>query len=267
MFGWFKKKKSGAHKSAAPPLFASGDSDPFDRTLMSDDDLRLALERPCAPVIFSKPANIDPFSTMFGAVRLSRPEEVWPTCKGAPMWPLCQLNLTQAPFVPDALRDLALVTLFIRDGDARSPTEIIDTADPDPAASWALRSYASLDALTIPKAPAHKSPLSPRLGEWGAQTPDYANHDMAGDIVDLSTVDLYAYDWCRSVSQSKLGGWPATVQSEPWWDDQRTGEIWDYVFQIDCEPNAGWHGWGDGAAFIARSRQRPHLWAMNVQFT
>ena len=37
--------------------------------------------------------------------------------------------------------------------------------------------------------------------------------------------------------------------------------------QIENELKAGWNGWGDGAAYIARSRERPHLWAIDVQFT
>lgn len=234
---------------------------------MAQEDLRLALERPCAPVIFHKPASIDPFATLFGAVRLSRAGEMWPQSDGAPMWPLCQLNLTAAPLVPDALRDLALLTVFLDPAHSRAPTRIINTADPDPAATWVLRSYTSLDRLTIPTAPIHDSPLSPRLGAWAGMCPDYANHDMAGHVVDTNANDVLAPDWARQVAQTKLGGWPATVQSEPWWDYTKTDDTWDFVLQIENEPKAGWHGWGDGAAYIARSRQRPHLWAIDVQFT
>ncbi|MEH6832090.1 MAG: DUF1963 domain-containing protein [Sulfitobacter sp.] len=262
MFGWLKKMTGGGvQETVTLPPVPVGPPE-----ALSEDDLRLALERPCTPIVFRKPANIDPFASMFGAVRLSHADEAWPMCHDVPLWPLCQFNLTQAPFVPDALRDLALVTIFIRDHDALAPTQIINTADPDPAATWALRTYPTLDALTIPKAPRHKSPLSPRLGEWLAQTPDYANHDMAGAVVDTGEVDVYAYDWSRTVQETKLGGWPGTVQSEPWWGYTKTQDTWDFVMQIENEPKAGWNGWGDGAAYLARSRERPHLWAIDVQF-
>lgn len=263
MFGWLKKlTDGGVQETVTPPPVPVLAPD-----TLREDDLRLVLERPCAPLVFRKPANIDPFASMFGAVRLSRGGEVWPACEGVPLWPLCQINLTQAPFVPDALRDLALITIYISEKDAIAPTRVINTADPDPAATWALRAYPTLEALTIPKSPMHKSPLSARLGEWGAQTADYPNHDMAGAVVDTGTVDVYAYDWARTVQATKLGGWPGTLQSEPWWDYKTTEDTWDFVMQIENEPKAGWNGWGDGAACLARSRERPHLWAIDVQFT
>lgn len=258
MFGWLKKLTGGARKSAPPPV---------PRGPLPEADLRLVMERLCAPLVFSKPANIDPFATMFGAVRLERKGELWPNCNGTPMWPLCQINLTQAPERPDALRDLSLITLFISADHARAPTRIIDTAKPDSSDTWALRSYSTLEGLTIPRASTHGSPLLPRLGEWTEPGADYANHDMAGHVIDTEANDIHAYDWCQTLAITKLGGWPATVQSEPWWDYQSTTDTWDFVLQIENEPKAGWHGWGDGAAFIARSRERPNLWAIDVQFT
>ena len=259
MFGWLRKLTGGGRSEAPPPeVIPEGP--------LSEAELQLALERPCAPLVFSKPANIDPFATMFGAVRLGQKGESWPECHGIPLWPLCQLNLSNAPLVPEALRDLSLLTLYIAPEHTHAPTQIINTADPDPAATWALRSYGTLEGLTIPKAPRHGSMLSPRLGEWGDVTPDYASHDVAGAVVDTVANNVYAYDWSRTLAQTKLGGWPATIQSEPWWDYKKTDDTWDFVMQIENEPKAGWHGWGDGAAYFARSRQRPHLWAIDVQF-
>ena len=263
MFGWLKKIAGGAGEPIAPPE----QSLPLLDVYLPEADLRLALEWPCAPITFTKPASIDPFASLFGAVRLSRAGEAWPTCGGKPMWPLCQFNLEHAALIPDALRDLSVITIFIRDNDAYGPTRIIDTADPDPAATWALRSYRAGDALTIPVAPAHGSPLSARMGTWGAQTADFPNHDMAGHVIDTELNDIDAYDWRRPVALTKLGGWPGTIQSEPWWEYQVTEDTWDFVLQIENEPKAGWHGWGNGAAYIARSRERPHLWAIDVQFT
>jgi hypothetical protein len=258
VFGWLKKWTGGALKPA-PPLIPQG---PLDEAA-----LKLALTRPCAPIVFSKPANIDPFMSMFGTVRLSLKDEAWPAQSGVPMWPMCQLNLTHAPIVPDALRDLSLITIFLSPDDALSPTRIINTARPDPQATWVLRSYSTLEGLTIPRHPAHASPLSPRLGAWIEAQSDYANHDVAGQAVDTQVNNVSAYDWAQTIALTKLGGWPATIQSEPWWDDTAGKDTWDFVLQIENEPKAGWHGWGDGAAYIARSRERPHLWAIDVQFT
>lgn len=182
------------------------------------------------------------------------------------MWPLCQINITAAPMVPNPLADLALLTIFIAPEASYDPTRIVNTTDPDPTATWALRSYPALQGLTIPQVPNHQSPLSPRLGEWTAITPDYANHDNAGHVVDTQANDVYAYDWAQGVHQTKLGGWPGTTRSEPWWASTKTDDTWDYALQIENEPEAGWHGWGtNGSAYVARSRENPHLWAMEVQ--
>ncbi|KIN71378.1 DUF1963 domain-containing protein [Sulfitobacter guttiformis] len=258
MFGWLKKFMGGGGKYAPPPYLQGP---------LSDAELRRALERTSAPLVFSKPANIDPFATMFGTVRLAQQGEAWPSHGGTPMWPLCQINLTQAPLIPERLGDLSLITLFIAPDHATAPTRIIDTRNPDPAATWALRSYPTLGGLTIPKAPTHGSALSPRFGEWEGLRSDYANYDVAGQVIDTEKNDPGAYDWSATIQKTKLGGWPATVQSEPWWDYTKSRDNWDFVMQIENEPAAGWSGWGEGAAFIARSRQRPHLWAIDVQFT
>ncbi len=258
MFGWLKRLKGGAQKAASPlPLQGP----------LEEVALERALKRPCAPIVFRKPANIDPFASMFGAVRLARPDETWPELDGVPMWPLCQFNLTHAPVLPNALRDISLITIFFSPNEALNPTRIINTKRPDPQATWQLCSYSTLDGLTIPEPPAHGSSLSPRLGEWGDPTSDYANHDVAGQVVDTVANDVYRYDWAQRVTQTKLGGWPATVQSEPWWDQDTGKDTWDFVLQIENETKAGWHGWANGAAYIARSRERPHLWAIDVQFT
>lgn len=258
MFGWLRKWSGGARKIAPPPI---------PQGPLSEAALRQALNRPCAPIVFRKPANIDPFSSMFGTVRLAQKDEVWPVYNGSPMWPLCQINLTQSPILPTAMADLSLLTIFIAASEALAPTQIINTANPDPAATWALRSYPQLEGLTIPPHPDHGCTLSPRLGEWCEAQPDYGNHELAGQVVDTQANDIYDYDWAKTVNQTKLGGWPGTVQSEPWWDHTKTRDTWDFVVQIENEPKAGWFGWGDGAAFIARSRERPHLWAIDVQFT
>jgi len=248
----------GARETDAPPI---------PQGPLGEAALKQALNRPCAPLVFRKPANIDPVATMFGIVRLAGRTEIWPSHQGAPLWPLLQINLSTAPLVPEPLRDLALITVYISGAHAQSPTRIINTEDPDPNATWALSSYATVDGLKIAKAPRHGSPLIPQMGEWTEVRPDYANHDLAAQVIDTEANDVYAFGWCKTVQQTKLGGWPATVQSEPWWDHEKTKDTWDYVMQIENEPKAGWTGWGDGAAFIARSRERPHLWAIDVQFT
>jgi len=256
MFGWLKNMMGGAREPALPPI---------PQEPLTQAELIRALKRHCAPLMFRKPATIDPFATMFGAVRLERNGEVWPSYEAAPLWPVLQLNLREAPVIPEALRDLSLLTVFVAPDHTNPPTRMIDTGQPDPMATWAIRSYSTLEALTIPKAPKHGSNLRPQLGEWAPAVIDYANDDVAEQVTDTVANDLPDHERCEALAQTKLGGWPATSGAVPWWDREPTGDTWDFVLQIGNEPKAGWHGWGDGTAFIARSRERPHIWAIDVQ--
>jgi len=239
MFGWLKKLTGGGRIPAPPPYVYSGPALPA-------ADLSDSAPRPAAPLVFAKPATIDPFTSMSGMVRLARKDEPWPMLEGAPMDPLLQINLTQAPMVPGALHDLSLITVFIADAQAGVPTMIIDSRNADPDANWVLRSYDALDGLTIPHPPTRSGRVSPLLGEWAGvveqERPEYE------DARGAPTIPV----------QTKLGGWPDFAQAKPWWAEAALTDTWDFVLQIGFGPAAG-------VAAIARSRERPHLWAIDVE--
>ena len=81
-------------------------------------------------------------------------------------------------------------------------------------------------------------------------------------VSPATTGDVYAYGWAKSVETSKLGGWPATIQSEPWWDYRTTPHDFEYVLQIGPEPKSGW---GADSLFLARAKDDPTKWAIDVQ--
>ena len=257
MFGWLKKLAGGAGKTNAPPEVVL----PYPPEVAeASDGVRVS-----APLIFRQPANIDPFETMFGIVRLSRKDEVWPSLEAVPLAPLLQVNLTRAPIVPDAVRDLALITVFISKEHSSTPTQIIDSQNPDPAATWMLRSYSALEGLTIPKPPVNRNRVIPLLGEWGALREEHEMESIAAPVTTVSDGAEHHTLPYISPPLTKLGGWPRAMPSMPWWADPALPDAWEFVMQIENETKAGWFGWGSGAACIARSRQRPHLWAIDVQ--
>lgn len=257
MFGWLRKIAGGAGKPQAPPDVVMA---PAPEVAQADDGLRIA-----APLMFQQPANIDPFETMFGIVRLSRKDEIWPSLDAVPLAPLLQINLTRAPVVPDAVRDLALITVFLSKEHSSSPTRVIDTRNPDHAATWVLRSYTALDGLTIPKPPVNKNRVMPMLGAWGALREEQEVAVIPAQVTTIvDGVEHHEMPYVPPPT-TKLGGWPRTMQSAPWWADTALPDTWDFVMQIENELKADWVGWGSGAACIARSRQRPHLWAIDVQ--
>jgi hypothetical protein len=259
MFGWFKKIMGGARETEAPPELIQA---PLPKFAVDHAPVRMV-----APMVFRQPANIDPFETMFGIVRLSRKEEVWPSHEGEALAPLLQINLSRAPCGPAVVRDLSLITVFISKAHSTDPTPIIDSRTPDPDATWALRSYPTLEGLTIPKPPVNDGRVVPLLGEWVA-----VREEVAWDHVPTSEVRVRIVDGVKQYETprmtpplSKLGGWPYPAGPAPWWADPSLPDTWDFVMQIENEPKANWYKWGRGAACIARSRQNPHLWATDVQ--
>lgn len=248
MFGWLRKLTGGARTIAPPPV-----SD--QEVALPAADVYDTAERASASLIFQKPATIDPFACMFGAVRLAHKDEAWPSEDGVALTPLLQINLTQAPVVPAALGDLALITIFVADAGSLMPTPIVDSRNPDPDATWVLRSYPSLEALTIPRPPRSRSPIAPLLGEWGDPQMEMRPDNEKAERVETGATHQHA------PLRLELGGWPITAGGVPWWAADDLEDTWDFVLLAENGATAGWQG----AAYIARSRERPYLWAIDVQ--
>src|ERR1700736_1147586 len=81
----------------------------------------------------------DPTVSWFGAVHLGAPGEEWPRWQGLPMAPIAQLNLREAPFVPAALNDIALLTVF-------AANVALSGGEPN-GDGWRVRAYRTLDGL------------------------------------------------------------------------------------------------------------------------
>ncbi|WP_457648877.1 DUF1963 domain-containing protein [Profundibacter sp.] len=204
----------------------------------------------------------------FGEVRAGLPGELWPTFNNRPLWPLCQLNLLDACFCPEALSDIALITLFIAKDYMGSTDSVIDSSASNPNSSWFLRSYKTLEGLQPVTGPDHASPLRPYECEWSeAVVEDYPTHDTIP--IDFDALDIgeyYDQKGVHTANGTKLLGWPDCIQSEPWWECKPEGKDFDYLFQVDSEEKSGWY-WGDGGAgYFARDRNNPNRWALDYQF-
>ncbi len=231
--------------------------------MLSEAALKAALERTCQPFTVGgfRPTD-SPTASVFGGVRVATPGSEWPTCDGKPMIPLCQINLSEPDLVPERLADLAMLQIFVASGRFDPHTHILDSANPTPDVPAVIRAFRSLDDLSLVPTPDLEHALKPFELSWPAPAPDYANHDVAPLEIDRKANDIYAYDWAKGVETSKLGGWPATIQSEPWWDYRKTPHTFEYVLQISAEPKSGW---GADSLFLARASDDPTKWAMDVQ--
>ncbi|MDM7982852.1 MAG: lipid-A-disaccharide synthase [Maricaulis sp.] len=213
----------------------------------------------------SLPSDIT--ASVFGDVRAEIPGEIWPSFKGKPLRPLCQLNVAQAPFRPKIISDLSMISVFIAEEfwEAGGYLDIEDATRP-PNAAFYVRVYRSLDGLVPVHAPEHGSVLSPHTASWmSAAGLDYPSHDLLPGPALTDLEDVMERSWPSTREGVKLGGWPYCVQSEPFWKREHLDKRFEHVLQIDSEEKSGWM-WGDmGCASLARSSTQPNYWALDWQ--
>ncbi len=225
------------------------------------------LERPCVPIKVGGSLSPDrnQLASAFGRVDVCLPGEHWPTWREKPLWPLCQLNLTEAPWRPNSLADIELIALFISFHFMEAEFPWLRDPGEGKGASWCLRKYPSVDALVPLVAPSHGSTIRDTQVLWSNVTPDSPTHDLLPlDLPDNLRDTYYEMNFPR-IHATKLGGWPSCVQSEPWWYHQDSDDDFSFAIQIDSESEAGWM-WGDsGTAYFARSQRDPRKWAFDWQ--
>ena len=82
----------------------------------------------------------DPLSSWFGGKAVALPDEETPIYKNVPMFPLLQVNCSELPFIPSALKNVALFVVYI------NKVEI--PFDKPHGDGWLIREYSSLKGLT-----------------------------------------------------------------------------------------------------------------------
>ncbi len=208
------------------------------------------------------------YASRFGEIRAELHGEKWPVKFGKPLWPLCQINLVQAPYKPKILQDLSMLSLFIDEDYIVLEDNVIDTANSPEGHNWWLRTYNCSDELGPVIAPETSSYVRPFECRWQDEiAEDYPTHDtLPIDFDNLGIGDYYDQEDNDVILRTKIGGWPACVQSEPWWLYKQNGQEFEYALQIDSEDKAHWM-WGDsGTAYIARNTKNPNRWAIDIQF-
>ncbi len=106
-----------------------------------------------------------------GRVTAARDRERWPMGEGGPMLAVLQMNLTEAPFVPDVISEFQLLTVFI------GPFRLPNLAEPH--AHWSVRGYRDLEALApLPE------PVPARSGDGTAAAPTLRTLPLSWKLVD-----------------------------------------------------------------------------------
>ncbi len=208
----------------------------------------------------------------FGLTPLGSPGEDYPlNGSGLPLQLICQLNLSDAPFVPEVLADLKLLTVFV---DAPESFH-----DPEgDRASWCVRGYTTLEGLVPLQDVTHNQEnrwLDGSAGYW-LEVMDHPCHDDP----DLRTVAGVEHSYTRLPNQhrTKLGGYPSSLQHEVCWghfemnsdgvlENALQGKVM-FALQIDSETKVGLN-WGDsGTLYIGRgiSADTAGQWFVSWQF-
>lgn len=207
-------------------------------------------------------------ASCFGEIRAGRKTEVWPSYNGKPLIPICQLNLTNAPHLPDILSDIKMFQFFISDdGFWSSDTSVIDSSEAVPASPFFIRTYRKLDRLDPIEMPDIKTSLKSFEACWENNVAvDYPTHDMMPiDFDSLGIGDYYDQQDIDQIGRTKIGGWPTCIQSDPWWNYSANDHNLTHALTIDTEEKAKCH-WGDGGVVnIARSKTNENLWAVDRQ--
>lgn len=134
--------------------------------------------------------------SMLAGVTHGLPREDWPCRNGDPLVPVVQLNLSDVPYRPPLMRDVAFLTLFVHP-DLWSDA---DAADND----WCLRTYRStreLVALKLPESQNASTNLEPVLVE---DYPCFEELNKAQDESFSKRLSKAHPTW----SGIKIGGWP-----------------------------------------------------------
>lgn len=220
-------------------------------------------------------------SSWIGRVTLARQGEAWPVWKDRPLAPLCQLRLDQAPFVPDELKDLACITIFMDFDDEGVAETLLDEHErydyqiliPN-GHGWALRAYDSVDELVEIKAPKVHWPFSAKPGEWRYVERDVpTDHEFPDQAVDTTHWPVEAYD--ARLDGVRIGGWPSIIQDPLPWGPRRlppmtfSGKLvpWtrpkfdpQYVLEVTSIPECKLWIYDGGAFFFGRGRKNRSRW-------
>lgn len=247
-----------------PRIFRSGESLRSKKPVL--DWRKQITKQASALIVGGRRPSGELTASCFGEVRVSRANESWPERDGKPLWPVCQLNLKNAPFVPENLSDVALLQIFVCEDWWSSDYDILDSSNQG-MGSIVIRVYECLDGLTAVKQPIHDSVFLAFEAYWkDEKVLDYPSHDtMPIDFDALEIGDYYEQEGIEGLQSTKIGGWPSCIQSEPWWDYKEEGKGFEYALQIDSEGKANCNWEDGGVMLIARHKTQKSLWAIDVQ--
>ena len=203
-----------------------------------------------------RPLNPAPLSA-YGMVTLGKKGEEWPMINGVHMMPIVQIDLSNLPFKPAGLEDVALLVLFMDSNAEHYPFESNN------GTNWELRTYSSIDELVPIETPdvdrehwptrqmyleviENEYPDREDAFSIYGEMPEFDDEYISHPGIPEEVNENYSLNYNNSPN-SKLGGWPSLIHDSiewaPWNKEPAKPK---YVFQIYSEDTFPWGGNGFG---------------------
>ncbi|MEO1029045.1 MAG: DUF1963 domain-containing protein [Pseudomonadota bacterium] len=223
----------------------------------------------------------NPLATKFGGIPVGLADEAWPMHQkqfydGAERRPgewvpssaICQINLTEAPFVPEPLSQFAMLTLFCA---TTPPDRHGYGGGPEPFEEYVtIRAYTSLDGLVpliVPDA-VDLNWIKEMECQWQEKTdwPIWSGDDAwLPDGVEVLGLEEDAEEQLMALENayvSKLGGHHSYSQN-PAFDSEEP-----MIIQIAEEPKIGLHWINGGTLAIGLTfdADKQPQWRADIQF-
>jgi Domain of unknown function (DUF1963) len=222
------------------------------------EELKAQLARPASLIELGDrgPAVPGALASWFGRVNVALPGEEWPEDDGRPMVPIAQFNLSEAPYVPPALADVALIAVYF--GQSSDPPDSAANGD-----GWLLRAYPALDDLQMIDAPPEAlagiwslsgsdKPITARPIRYKLLAADYPDYEDLPADVDEELSDAWS-DSVGASAGSKLGGWPSLIQGEISWAPMNEHPANpEFVFQLGAMAKTNFFMPDDGMCYFGR---------------
>ena len=202
------------------------------------------------------------FSSRFAGEAVARAGEAWPvyealgshtTASGqVPLFFLGQINVGELPFVPESLKGLALIAIFV-DPEFRNPERCL------------VRTYESLDGLVplaIPEGVTRHAPCAMvfEICEDAPCARDAALADFSEGVREIVSNE--------HVLASKIGGYASPVQDPPFGCLENHPAKPKFCLQLFAIESLKVYWAGAGAFYLARGTapSHTHEWFCDIQF-
>jgi hypothetical protein len=195
-------------------------------------------------------------------VSLYKESEVLPLDRnGKSMFPLAQFYIPSFPYIPTAVKETQVLTVFM-------PEELPDVFDPI-SANWLIREYESINDLVVkdiknPESELKAFPLRPEFLE--KDYPLWDTQDIPSDVEkailkleDEGEIESY-YDIIEHSYTHKFGGYPSFCQS-----GIDFGDGFEFVFQISSDEKIGLNV-VDSGSFLFAKNIKTNEWKLYFDF-